>query len=222
MDSPPDPVAAVAALEEPTRRRLYDYVARAHRPVGRDEAATAVGVPRATAAFHLERLADQGLLSVEHKRLSGRTGPGAGRPAKLYRRSAGPVQVSLPPRSYDLAGQLLADAIEEADRSGLSVRDALSTCASSAGRLIGESADEPDPLPILESHGFEPHQEAGRVVLRNCPFHDLARRHTALVCGMNLDLLSGVLEGLDCSSYKASLRPRQDHCCVVLTPTPAR
>src|SRR5829696_1475395 len=93
-------VTAVAALAEPTRRRLYDHVVRQADPVSRDEAAAATDVPRATAAFHLDRLVADGLLDVVFERRTGRTGPGAGRPAKLYRRAERSVAVSLPERSY--------------------------------------------------------------------------------------------------------------------------
>ena len=111
-------VAAVAALAEPTRRRLYEYVVRRPHPVSRDDVAGALGVPRPTAAFHLDRLVADGLLDVHYERRSGRTGPGAGRPAKLYRRAECSVSVSLPERRYDLAGELLAAAVVEAERSG--------------------------------------------------------------------------------------------------------
>src|SRR3954471_8340988 len=111
-------VAAVAALAEPTRRRLYEYVVRRPHPVSRDDVAGALGVPRATTAFHLDRLVADGLLDVHYERRSGRTGPGAGRPSKLYRRADTPVSVSLPERRYDLAGELLAAAMVEADGSG--------------------------------------------------------------------------------------------------------
>src|SRR3954471_21928924 len=111
-------LAAVAALDEPTRRRLYEYVVRRPAPVSRDDVASALAVPRATVAFHLDRLVEEQLLVVEYVRRSGRTGPGAGRPAKLYRRSDRQVSVSVPERHYELAGGLLASAIEEADESG--------------------------------------------------------------------------------------------------------
>src|SRR3954466_14107882 len=111
-------VAAVAALAEPTRRRLYEYVGRRPHPVSRDDVAGAVGVPRPTTAFHLDRLVADGLLDVHYERRSGRTGPGAGGPAKLSRRSAGSVEVSLPERHYDLAGDLLAAALDEAQHTG--------------------------------------------------------------------------------------------------------
>src|SRR4051812_19417171 len=111
-------VAAVAALAEPTRRRVYDHVVRQSSAVSRDDAAAALALPRGTAAFHLDRLVADGLLDPCCERRTGRPGPGAGRPAKLYRRAAGPVSVSLPERRYDLAGELLADALAEAATSG--------------------------------------------------------------------------------------------------------
>lgn len=211
-----DPISNVAALDEPTRRRLYEYVVRARGPVGRDEASQAVGISRPTAAFHLDRLADQGLLDVVHQRLSGRTGPGAGRPSKLYLRAARQVEVSLPQRQYELAGELLASAVEEAHALGLPIREAVASRAHDVGRQLGQTADCSDPMPVLATHGFEPRNEEGVVKLGNCPFHNLAQQHTDLVCGMNLHLLEGLLGGLECPAYTARLAPSPDNCCVVL------
>ncbi|WP_449064801.1 helix-turn-helix domain-containing protein [Planomonospora algeriensis] len=118
-------ISAVAALDEPTRRQVYEHVTGEREPVSRDEVAAALGLPRTTAAFHLERLAGQGLLDVVFERRTGRTGPGAGRPAKLYRRPACDIAISLPERHYDLAGLLLADALVEAEHSGGTPRAAL-------------------------------------------------------------------------------------------------
>src|SRR6185436_3531697 len=137
MDDRSAQVSAVAALAEPTRRRLYDHVAGQPGPVSRDEAAAAVAIPRATAAFHLDRLVDDGLLEVQFERRSGRTGPGAGRPAKLYRRAECAVTVSLPERRYDLAGDLLAAALDEADASGEPPRLVLQRSARRRGRELG-------------------------------------------------------------------------------------
>ena len=128
---------AITALGDVTRRALYDLVAASAAAVSRDEAADALGLARGTAAFHLDRLVASGALDVEYRRLSGRTGPGSGRPAKLYRRAAAELSFSLPPRSYDLAGELLATAIERADRSGEAVRHALDHVAEEAGRELG-------------------------------------------------------------------------------------
>lgn len=203
-------------MDEPTRRRLYEYVVRAREPVGRDEASSEVGVSRSTAAFHLDRLADEGLLDVVHQRLTGRTGPGAGRPAKLYLRAARQVEVSLPQRSYELAGELLAGAIEDATAAGRPVQEAVASRAHDVGRRLGQAAGTDDPVPVLEAQGFEPRTEGGAVRLGNCPFHNLARQHTDLVCEMNLNLLEGLLEGLGCPGYTAELAPSPGNCCVVL------
>jgi predicted ArsR family transcriptional regulator len=216
-----DQVEAIAALAEPTRRRLYEHVVRQPGPVGRDEAAAAVGVPRATAAFHLDRLADDGLLDVVRMRRTGRTGPGAGRPAKLYKRAATWVRVSLPERRYDLAGELLAAAVEEADGTGERPRQALGRRARVLGEELGRAAGPGGPdavLAVLEENGFEPRPEGESVVLVNCPFHALAQRHPELVCGMNLQLVDGVLAGAGCTALAAHLCPEEGHCCVRLEP----
>ncbi|MEU0384697.1 helix-turn-helix transcriptional regulator [Streptomyces chartreusis] len=216
-EAPRPDVSAVAALDEPTRRRLYDHVVRQPGPVSRDEAAAALGLARQTAAFHLDRLADEALLDVVYERRSGRTGPGAGRPAKLYKRSAKQVTVSLPERNYELAGRLLAQALEESEATGEPVRTVLHRKARRLGaRLAGQGG--PGVFDLLERYGFEPRHDGDAIVLGNCPFHALAREHTQTVCGMNLHLLGGVLEGLGDSSLHACLAPGPGHCCVRLEP----
>jgi predicted ArsR family transcriptional regulator len=218
-EAPHADVSAVAALGEPTRRRLYDHVVRQPEPVSRDEAAEALGLARQTAAFHLDRLADEALLDVIYERRSGRTGPGAGRPAKLYKRSARQVAVSLPERRYELAGRLLAQALEESEATGEPVRTALHRKAHALGaRLAGQGGT--DVFGLLEGNGFEPRHEGDAVVLGNCPFHALARDHTETVCGMNLHLIRGVLEGLAEGGLQACLAPGPGRCCVRLQPAP--
>src|SRR5919108_4779703 len=134
MSKPHEPVGALSALGDPTRRSAYDYVCAQGRPVGRDEVAGALGVGRTLAAYHLDRLAKDGLLSVAYKRRSGRTGPGAGRPAKLYERSGQEIGVSVPPRDYGVAARLLADAAA-ADTDG-GTRRVLLGAAERLGREI--------------------------------------------------------------------------------------
>src|SRR3954467_11626577 len=101
-----DELPRLGALADDVRRRLYRYVVAADSPVGRDDAAQACEVSRSLVAYHLDRLVEEGLLEVTFERLTGRTGPGAGRPAKLYRRSARQFHVSLPPRDYELPARL--------------------------------------------------------------------------------------------------------------------
>jgi predicted ArsR family transcriptional regulator len=221
-------VAAIGSLQDPVRRALYRYVVSQPADVSRDDAAAAAGIQRQLAAFHLDKLVDAGLLETSYRRLSGRTGPGAGRPAKLYRRSASEHAVSLPPRQYDLAAELLANAVEEAgDRSA---RVALTDVARRFGRRLGEEirtrlggrASRERRLSALaeslDRFGYEPRREAGAVRLANCPFHTLAEGHRELVCGMNLSLVKGVVEGMGADDLKPCLDFRPGECCVTVMP----
>lgn len=226
MESRESHISAVAALDEPTRRQLYDYVVHQPEPVSRDEAAAALKLPRTTAAFHLDRLVDEKLLDVVYQRRTGRTGPGAGRPAKLYRRSDQHIAVSLPQRRYELAGRLLSGALEHAERSGESPRAILDQRAYELGRQLGKAAPAGDgagrdaALEVLETHGFEPRTDGDRITLANCPFHTLALEYTDLVCGMNLSLLDGILDGLGTTGLTARLDPAPPFCCVRIEPSP--
>jgi predicted ArsR family transcriptional regulator len=223
-------LAAVGSLQEPVRRALYLYVAGEHDDVSRDQAAEAVGIQRSLAAFHLDKLVEAGLLETSYRRLSGRTGPGAGRPAKLYRRSASEHVVSLPPRKYDLAAELLAGAVEEAGDQ--SARKALTEVARRFGRRLGEelrarlgtrASRERRMAGLVESldrYGYEPRREGRSVRLSNCPFHALAESHRDLVCGMNLNLLEGVVEGMGATDLAACSDPRPGECCVAVNPKP--
>lgn len=217
-------IAGLAALDEPVRRALYLYVASRQAEVSRDEAAGAVGVSRGLAGFHLDRLADQGLLVTTFRRLSGRAGPGAGRPSKLYRRSGRQLAVSLPPRSYELAARLLAAAV---DTSGSRrTRSELHTVARTVGEQIGADAKgraQPRRPPrvaaavaALTAHGYEPEPLKEGIRLRNCPFHALVSEHRDLVCGMNLALVEGVVAGLGLAGVQPELKPEPDCCCVFL------
>ncbi len=217
--------AGIGALADPLRRDLYLYVCAQDHPVARDEAAEALDVPLHKAKFHLDRLADDGLLDVEFARLSGRSGPGAGRPSKLYRRASREIAVSLPEREYELAGRLMAEAIAESGRSGVPVLDALGDVASEHGRTLAQAAratadSHPDPLGIacaaLAEHGYEPRIEAGAATLTNCPFHALAESHADLVCRMNLALVGGLVDAISPGDVDARLDPAEGRCCVTL------
>jgi predicted ArsR family transcriptional regulator len=133
-------ISGIAALDQPLRRDLYRLLAERGGWVTRDEASEALGVPRSVAAFHLDKLVDAGVVEITFERTSGRAGPGAGRPAKLYRRGSSEVSASVPERHYDLAGSLLATAIAESERTGRSIADCLSASARAAGRVIGKEA----------------------------------------------------------------------------------
>ena len=133
-------LAGIAVLADPIRRDLYLYVSGQPAPVSRDQAATELAIARHTAKFHLDKLAEEGLLDTSFKRLSDRRGPGAGRPTKLYARSSRQLSVTLPDRRYDIAGQLLAGAIDRAATDGTRVTDAVTASADQWGRAIGDQA----------------------------------------------------------------------------------
>ncbi len=221
--------ASIGALAEPVRRDLYTFVVGQAEPVSREQAADGVQVPLHTAKFHLDRLVEEGLLEVEFRRLSGRTGPGAGRPAKMYRRSSRELSVSLPERRYDLAGRILAAGVDRARQQAVDVDAAVTEAAADEGRRAGvESAalgsaagsDVERAGAVLADLGYEPTGRDGDVVLANCPFDALAREHTTLICGVNEAFVGGLLDGLGCSGLEARLEPHTGLCCVLVTPRP--
>jgi predicted ArsR family transcriptional regulator len=226
----PDPVAAIALLDEPTRRRLFDYVAARHEPVGRDEAAAAAGISRELAAFHLDRLVAAGLLEAEYKRLGSRTGPGAGRPAKLYRRADRDMAVSFPARDYERAADVLADALQRVDAgAGISGSAAVADAARTRGEAAGVEARRnagPRPsrrrlrsalLDLLRRAGYEPEvaPDDERIRLRSCPYDALVADHRDLTCGMNVAWANGLLGSLRDTGLDANLAPTERYCCVV-------
>jgi predicted ArsR family transcriptional regulator len=214
---PNDALDRIGVLSEPIRRRLYELVARSGSPVDRDTAAAEVGIGRPLAAFHLDRLVRAGLLDVEFRRRSGRTGPGAGRPAKFYLRPTGEeISVDLPPRSYDVAAEILATGVERADLARASVIEVARERGRALAQGVGASRGL---LPMLESQGYEPFiDDDGVVRLRNCPFHALVDEHRDLTCAMNHALLDGAVNAVSSSGYRAVSDPREGLCCVAFLP----
>lgn len=224
-------VTAIAAIADDARRQLYRYVIAQSHPVGREEAAVALDMPLHRARFHLEKLERAGLLETDYARPAGRGGPGAGRPAKRYQRARGDVAVSLPQREYDVAASLLATAIDTAGETGEPVSDAVARVAAARGNELAGmaltatgsahgSADEQlaAVAAVLAEHGYEPRRTERGIELANCPFHELSRSHTSLVCGMNEALLGGLTETIAAGALRAALDPAPGRCCVVIEP----
>ena len=227
-------LASLSSLDDPLRRRLYEVVTSQPGPVSRDEAASAAGIGRALAVYHLDKLVESGLLTASYQRPPGRSGPGAGRPAKMYARSDREFAVTVPPREYELAARLLVQAVEAdpSDRSRTALAEAarrLGTELGSAFRpspadrdaggrdAAGPEAGERDVKGVLTRQGYEPCGGADGVIrLRNCPFHQLAEQHRQLVCGMNLALVEGLVEGLGADGWHPALDPRPGQCCVAI------
>jgi len=223
-------IAAIALLDEPIRRGLYLFIVERRCEVGRDEAARALRISRALAAFHLDKLVQQGLLDASYRRLTTRRGPGAGRPAKLYHRSSRQVALTLPERRYDLAGRVFARALTAVEPAA---RSALARAARAEGRTLGVAARArtganggadrllANALAVLGECGYDPARVNGEVRLRNCPFDALANECRPLVCGMNLALLRGLLTAAGARGTRAELRPPEAGSCCVVLKTPA-
>lgn len=218
---------AIAALEDDLRRRMYVFIRAQGKPVSRDEAAEQVGISRKLAAFHLDKLVERGLLTAHYARLSGRGGRGAGRSSKLYEPSDLEVDVSIPERRYDIAGEIMVAALNE--DSSESPREVARRIAYDKGHAIGEEVKARLRLrppgseralavaeETLATYGFEPYRVGNQLALRNCPFHGLSRIAPELVCGMNREFIDGLLRGLGNDNVEAALEPTPGECCVKL------
>jgi predicted ArsR family transcriptional regulator len=220
----------LSGLAESQRRTLYAFVAGSTRPVSRDEAATAVGISRPLAAYHLDRLVQDGLLEVRFERRSGRSGPGAGRPSKLYQRSTQPLELTIPTRDYAFIADLLARAIERdtSDQAQTALwKIARDSGAASAAQARGgspnvETSGLADLRRMLADRGYEPYEdEEGDLRLRNCPFHRLAVQHRELVCAANLAFITGIAQQAAAEEpVHVRLDPRPGECCVAIARQP--
>ncbi|MBX6371798.1 MAG: helix-turn-helix domain-containing protein [Acidothermus sp.] len=205
--APPSDWEAIACVAEPTRRRVYEVVRTATTPLTRDEVATRCGIGRSLATFHLEALSRAGLLVCDHAPRRG--GPGAGRPAKRYRAARPDLAVSLPPRRYDLAAQILLRTVLA---TGADVRSP----AAQLGREFGVERRGEKLAAVLDELGYAPEGREDEIRLGNCPFHALVGVEPRLVCAMNEAFLSGLLSGLGITELAAVLDPRPPACCVQL------
>jgi predicted ArsR family transcriptional regulator len=220
---------AVAALSDDLRRRLYDFARAERRPVSRDEAASAAGISRKLAAFHLDKLVDAGLLQFQFLQARGAR---VGRPPKVYALADTEFDVSIPARRHGLLADILAHAVLTEDEHGSArlaaahVARQRGVAATSArrrsvrgGRLSAERTVRLAEDALAE-HGFEPYRAGPMCVrLRNCPFHPLARQLPELVCELNHSFLRGMLDGLHSQTVEAVLAPAAGECCVELRPT---
>lgn len=209
----PDPLSDLGTFSDPIRRQLYEYVVSSQEPVTRAEAAEFAGISRSLAAYHLDQLAEAGLLTSSYARPGGRGGPGAGRPAKRYARAAEEISISIPARSYRMLAGMLAKAVA-ADETG-AVRSSLNESAAEEGRSA--AAETPDTFTALVARGYEPAEnDNGDIVMNNCPFHQIAQQQPQLVCTLNHHLLRGYLNAKGEDPDRAELSPCPGRCCVVI------
>ena len=215
-------VAAVAALAEPTRRRLYDHVVRqpAAGEPGRGRRRPP-GCRAPTAAFHLDRLVADGLLDValrapHRPHRPGRRAPRQALPAGRPRGRGVPARAALRPGRRSAGrragrGRAVGGAPRRRARpAGLRAR-----AGAGRGGAAGEGAAAGR---AARAGGARASSRAPRAAgsrwptARSTPSR---REHTELVCGMNLRLLDGVLDGVpDAGLARARLRPERRACAA--------
>jgi len=180
------------ALGDPTRHRLFRYVAEASRPVGVAELTDFVRLNHNAVRQHLAVLKDAGLVVEE---VEERTRPG--RPRLLYRLApevAGRWGTS---GAYAWLASLLSDAV----RRHLEPRQ---VGRQEGHRRGAELAGSGEPVDLFETEierrGFRPKRaERGRkveLVLGRCPFADVAGSDPDTVCQLHLGLAEGLAEGI--------------------------
>jgi predicted ArsR family transcriptional regulator len=176
---------ALGALKDFTRRDilLRFYADRKSRSV--EDVARESSVHRSVAFEHLERLVALGYLEVAHRRGL------PGKPAKIYKLTGGPVQISHPMRRYDIVAESLARAFDE-------LGDVGSHAVRRAGRNFGESIAVPGAKttlaalePMLEMGAEYDLQRSDIMNCTNCLFAEVCRR-APVICRFH----AGVIEGL--------------------------
>jgi predicted ArsR family transcriptional regulator len=195
----PDRWDVVATLVDPSRRALFEYVRRQDHAVARDEAASATGLSRGLAAFHLDKLVEAGLLGARYEAPAGPRG--RGRTPKVYV-PLGDVAIAIPARRDDLIADVLASAyLSQRAPDEVAYQQGVAHSVADLGAL-----------------GFEPDVSDDLILLRNCPFHELAARHGSLICGIAMSFVAGVASGAP--DYEAIPSAEPGGCCVALRRTP--
>jgi predicted ArsR family transcriptional regulator len=212
-----DAIDRLCVLEDPVRRAVYWAVREAAQPVTRVEAGERAGISTRLAAFHLEKLVDEGLVAATFERSE--DAPSVGRPAKRYSPTGLELAVSIPPRRYDIAADILASILGRVTEGTPPSAD-IAAVAAEQGQRIGRRVGRRSPgdriLVALRVFGYEPSVEDDAIVLHNCPFRRAAEAQPEIVCQMNHAFVGGILAGLGTRSRSSVLDPELGRCCVVL------
>lgn len=200
----------LAGVGDPELRAAFAYALAEAHPVTADDLAGAHGLHRNVARSRLERLAETGLLSRGYERRTGRSGPGAGRPAKTYSVAPHLRSIEFPQRHFEKIVALLVDTLPKRTRRrrlrdvGLAFADEIprrgrlrpaKTPAAAAERISG----------LAGSLGFQTtvtEVTTDRVVLETpmCPLRPLVRENdeaAEIDRGMWTGLCAHALEDVD-------------------------
>lgn len=184
------------ALGDNTRYAIYLELARSPAPLSTAEIASTLGLHVNTVRPHLERMREVGLLdvTVEARR-------GVGRPQHLYAIAPDSPSLGLEPPAFPMLAGLLVRVCEAA---GAGMDEAVEV-GHEHGLSEGQRrAGHVDCISALmewqAQQGFDPERvddELGCVVaFGNCPYGDVARQHSELVCAIHAGLIEGLVEAV--------------------------
>jgi len=209
------------ALADPSRARILAELAGG-QALDIRELAERIGLHVNTVRVHLGVLADAGLVVAETLPPRGR-----GRPRLAYRALGEPEDDG--GRRYRLLAEILTTLVA---RYGGEATERLEEIGEDWGVHLVETpppgAELSDTeavervLDLLAGIGFEPELDAtGRrrqILMRPCPFLELARRHRDVVCPIHLGLMRGALAELGATTRATRLDPfvRDDLCIAHL------
>lgn len=212
------------ALADPSRARILAELAR-DGPLDTRELARRVGLHVNTVRAHLAALADADLAAAE--KLASR---GRGRPRLVYRATGDEPDGA---RRYQLLAEILTALVA---RFGPDATPQLEEIGEAWGHYLVDSPPPFAPLPdavavdrlmaLLGEIGFQPELDSGergrRILMRPCPFLELARRHQEVVCPIHLGLMRGALAELGAATTAARLEPflRPELCVAHLAAAP--
>ncbi len=205
-----------ASLGDPTRRGIYITARESAHPVTAGQIADIFGIHPNVARHHLDRLTDDGYLSVSSRRIPGQ---GAGRPAKAYEATEKEIAVSYPARRYDLLAELLVRIIERV------APDDAAAIAEQVGREYGAELAAEVGLP--EEEGFADAVravtramagvgfgiDAGddlQLLTRHCPFGTAATNHPEVVCRLDQGIVRGLLAATGVDMEPVTVNPHVD------------
>lgn len=195
-----------AALGDPTRRAIYVAIRESPEPMTTARIAELFEIHPNVARHHLDKLATDGWLVVSHRRHTGKSGPGAGRPAKTYEASKREVSIHFSPRRYELLVELLMRVLQRV------APDQVSGIAQEVGmeygRELAEEIGAPEDAGYAEAvqavavamtglgFSMDPDVEGQRLLTSHCPFGEAASDHPDVVCSLDRGIITGLVGSL--------------------------
>lgn len=214
-----------SALGDPTRRAIYVAVRESASPMTTARVAELFGLHPNVARHHLDKLAGDGWLVVSHRRPPGKSGPGAGRPAKTYGASNREVSLHFGPRRYELLVDLLMRVLARVapdDIAGVAEEVGIEYGRELAGEIGAPEesgyAEAVQAVSVaMTGLGFrmDPDIDGQQLLTSHCPFGEAAADHPDVVCSLDRGIVTGLVGGL-AAGCRPVLIPhsRPDDDCV--------